>query len=140
MNKKGFTLIELLVVIAIIGLLSTLAIVALGGARSKARDARRLSDIKQIQTALDLYYADNNSYPTVVSTGGKIESDGNTYMVLIPSNPEPNNDGDCSASTDYTYAQTESGASYTIGYCIGSKSGDLDAGTHTATPAGIVND
>ena len=63
MNKKGFTLIELLVVIAIIGLLSTLAVVALGNARVKARDAKRMSDLKQIQTALELYYTDQNAYP-----------------------------------------------------------------------------
>ena len=49
-NKKGFTLIELLVVIAIIGLLSTLAVIALGSARQKSRDAKRLSDLKQVQT------------------------------------------------------------------------------------------
>ena len=63
MNKKGFTLIELLVVIAIIGLLSTLAVVALGNARVKARDAKRMSDLKQIQTALELFYTDQNAYP-----------------------------------------------------------------------------
>ena len=63
MNKKGFTLIELLVVIAIIGLLSTLAVVALGSARVKARDSKRVSDLKQVQTALELYYTDNNAYP-----------------------------------------------------------------------------
>lgn len=65
---SGFTLIELLVVIAIIGLLSTLAIVALGTARSKSRDARRLSDLKQIQTALEMYNNETGNYPTTTST------------------------------------------------------------------------
>ena len=60
-NKKGFTLIELLVVIAIIGLLSTLAIVSLNNARSKSRDARRTSDVKAIQLALELYKAEDDS-------------------------------------------------------------------------------
>jgi len=60
---KGFTLIELLVVIAIIGLLSTLAVVALNSARQKARDAKRVADIKQVQTALELFYNDNSGYP-----------------------------------------------------------------------------
>ena len=54
-KQRGFTLIELLVVIAIIGLLSTLAVVALNNARMKSRDAKRVSDVKQIQTALELY-------------------------------------------------------------------------------------
>ncbi len=59
-NKKGFTLIELLVVIAIIGLLATLAVVALGNARQKSRDAKRVSDIKQFQTALELRYVEED--------------------------------------------------------------------------------
>jgi len=62
-NKKGFTLIELLVVIAIIGLLSTLAVVSLNSARGKARDARRMSDLKQISTAMELYASENEDYP-----------------------------------------------------------------------------
>lgn len=53
-NKKGFTLIELLVVIAIIGLLSTLAVVSLNSARGKARDAKRISDVRQMATILEI--------------------------------------------------------------------------------------
>jgi len=64
---KGFTLIELLVVIAIIGLLSTLAVVALNSARQRSRDAKRVADIRQIQTALELGFSEVSSYPPVNS-------------------------------------------------------------------------
>ncbi|MFH1551303.1 MAG: prepilin-type N-terminal cleavage/methylation domain-containing protein [bacterium] len=64
MNKKrGFTLVELLVVIAIIGILSSVVLVSVQSARAKARDARRLSDLNQISTALELYYAQYEYYP-----------------------------------------------------------------------------
>ena len=85
-TKPGFTLIELLVVIAIIGLLSTLSIVALNSARAKSRDARRVSDIKQTQTALELFFNEAGYYPTAASTtmgGGKISSTSTVYMQII---------------------------------------------------------
>lgn len=63
-KSKGFTLIELLVVIAIIGLLSSVVLASLNTARARARDAQRISNVKQIQTALELYYSDTGSYPT----------------------------------------------------------------------------
>ena len=62
MKRKGFTLIELLVVIAIIGLLASIVLVSLNSARAKARDAKRVSELKQIQIALEFYYDRANSY------------------------------------------------------------------------------
>lgn len=61
--KKGFTLIELLVVIAIIGILASVVLASLGSARTKAADTKRLSEIKEIQKALNIYYLDNGAYP-----------------------------------------------------------------------------
>jgi len=136
-KQEGFTLIELLVVIAIIGLLSTLAVVALNNARMKSRDAKRVSDIKQIQTALELYYNDENGYPTAITAGQAITGPTSnvTYMSIVPSNPSPRTDGNC-PDLDYDYTQ-DSSSTYHITYCLGGAAGGLGAGTHYATPAGI---
>jgi len=64
----GFTLIELLVVIAIIGILATFVLASFNVSRLKARDAVRMSDLTQIQLALEQFYDDVGSYPTC--TGG----------------------------------------------------------------------
>ncbi len=60
---KGFTLIELLVVIAIIAILSSVVIASLNSARIKARNANRLSQIKEYKTALEFYYDKYGGYP-----------------------------------------------------------------------------
>jgi type II secretion system protein G len=80
-KQKAFTLIELLVVIAIIGLLASIVLVALNGARSKSRDAKRIADFRELQTALELYYNDNNGYPplTSCSNGGAESAPGGGY-------------------------------------------------------------
>ena len=62
-HLKGFTLIELLVVIAIIALLSTVVLASLNTARSRARDAERKSELRQIQTAIEIYRSDTGSFP-----------------------------------------------------------------------------
>jgi len=136
-KQQGFTLIELLVVIAIIGLLSTLAVVALNNARLKSRDAKRVSDIKQIQTALELYYNDANAYPAAAAGLGSIASSGVTYMASIPTNPAPVNDGSCAAGSTYTYAMGTNGTTYTLQYCLGGATGGVTAGIHTAYPGGL---
>ena len=57
-KQKGFTLIELLVVIAVIGMLASIILVSLGPARARARDARRISDVRQMSLALETEAAD----------------------------------------------------------------------------------
>lgn len=143
-NKKGFTLIELLVVIAIIGLLSTLSILALNSARARARDAKRIADIKQIQTALEMYYNDTGDYPATasVTAGATLSSTNGTYLRAVPSPPLPTDGTNCGTSVvAYTYAKTGttgSNSSYTIQYCLGATINEVTGNTlQTATPAGV---
>jgi len=96
-NKKksyGFTLIELLVVIAIIGLLSSIVMASLNSAKIKARDAQRISDLKQIRLALELYYNNNNAYPLSASWTRSYLAKWNTlqtylapYIAKLPKDP-----------------------------------------------------
>ena len=75
-SKKGFTLIELLVVIAIIGILSTIVLVSVNSVRAKARDSKRKANIRAMETALHLYYTNNESYPGEVWCDSSIGSNG----------------------------------------------------------------
>jgi prepilin-type N-terminal cleavage/methylation domain-containing protein len=82
MKKRGFTLIELIIVIAIIGLLAVIVLVALNTAKAKSRDASRKTTVHQIESALELYYADNASYPP--SDFNAPESVGNLSTYIVP--------------------------------------------------------
>ena len=133
----GFTIIELLIVVAIIGILVSLTIVLIGGARTKARDAQRLADVKQMQTALELYYTDVNSYPGTWTAGSALVSPtGLTFMAKRPTNPSPWVEGSCTANSDYTYSSPTSNT-YSIGYCLAGVTNNLPAGTAVAIPGNI---
>ena len=125
-NTQGFTLIELLVVIAIIAILSSVVLASLNSARQKARDARRISDLKQIQLALELYFDSNANYPT--STDALVP----TYIAANPTDP--------TTGSAYSYAALGSGStcsSYHLGATLENTthtalSSDLDASAGTA--------
>ena len=74
LNKKGFTLIELIVVIAILGILAAVIIPRFGGFTDKARATQALTEAKQIATALDGYFAENNEWadPAVGTELGEV--------------------------------------------------------------------
>lgn len=82
--KRGFTLIELLVVIAIIGILATIVLVSMTGVQKSGRDTARKADMRQIVSAMQMYYAENEAYPTI--TGSDPGSIG-SYMLETPKDP-----------------------------------------------------
>jgi len=92
-KKKGFTLIELLIVVAIIGIIAGIAIPRFLGARTKANVTRAFADMANIGTALEMYYVDNDEYPTLgegVTDLGTIiggDPDLGDYISSIPDEP-----------------------------------------------------
>lgn len=158
-TKKGFTLIELLVVIAIIGLLATIAAVALNNARQSSRDTKRLADVKQLQTALELFFNSENAYPYDAQTAcdspilvsnidGTCPLPADTLKTFIgglDTVKEPGGQTDACTDTnktvcDYSYKEAgTSGSLYEIRFYLEGATGGLLAGGVKATPSGMVN-
>lgn len=136
MKEKGFTLIELLVVVLVISALSgvVISMINSGGFRDKAKDAQRIADLKQIQTALELYFADNRAYPV----GGWLRVTGSdavsnilspTYINVVPSDPDGGTgDNPCTVLENrrYNYLSAD-GSSYMLTSIMAIASSNDDA-------------
>lgn len=135
-NLSAFTLIELMIVIAILGVLATLISGNFITSLKKGRDARRKTDLEQIQRALEMYYEDNKAYPAIISyTGGQLKhpSIDKTYMQKVPDDPK--------SGCDYFYSPvTIDGqvGSTVIGYKLYSYlENSLDLGPGVAKSDGV---
>jgi len=123
MNNRGFTLVELLVVISILTMVTALLFPNFMGARQRARDAERKSDLQQIQKALELYKMDQNppAYPTTGAFGVSLcnqcwssgaNCTGNVYMRKFPCDPGS------TVPSPYIYTRGSNPLSYTLSSCL----------------------
>ena len=115
--KKGFTLMEILIAIAIIAILTAIGIVSYGSINRGARNAKRKSDIGQIQSALELYRSDFGYYPAIntssLDDAKNLENNADfiTYLTVVPTDPRDN---------AYVYQATSLNVGQYYGYCIAS--------------------
>jgi general secretion pathway protein G len=94
-HTNGFTLIELLVVIAIIGLLASIILGALSTAQQKGRDTTRIADIRELQSALQLYDQTCHSYPSTLTITANNNCPSGTslgsFIATVPTDPRSGN-------------------------------------------------
>jgi len=91
-NLRAFTLVELLVVMSILGVLVTVALGAFRSSQARGRDAQRKSDLKQISSALELYYSDYGEYPDTLPWGVEFTDGKTVYFKAVPVDPVDNFD------------------------------------------------
>lgn len=84
MKHRGFTLVELMVVIAIMGILSSIMYANFNGTKAKSRDDKRVSDMGQLQLALEQYFNKNDVYPDGTQGLGALSPD---FISVIPTDP-----------------------------------------------------
>lgn len=118
MNTRGFTLIELLVVIAILGILGAILFVTIGGSPQQgARDSRRISDLGNLQLALELYNTDNEQYPSALTGLAP------NYIGGVPADPKDGDPGCGNANYNlgnygYSYATNADQSGYVLAACL----------------------
>ena len=112
-KQKGFTLLELLVVIGIIGLLASILVLNLTSARRRARDTKRVADIRNLQTATEDYYGKNGRYPATIAD---LVTNGN--IPVWPLDPLAPPGTSCVGNSDFCYWY----ATFTPGGALGPQS------------------
>ncbi|MCG2687484.1 hypothetical protein L6260_01625 [Candidatus Parcubacteria bacterium] len=154
MYTKGFTKIEVLIIAAIIGILGITAVIAVSTARSRTRDAVRMSDVRQMQAGLELYFINHNEYPQsaeyiplgmagtscLAEQGFLAVCNDNTYLESIGATPATGLDGLSSCgdiSNAYCYVAED--GDYRIGFELEYDNPiiNLQKGLNCATQSGL---
>ena len=118
-NQKGFTLLELLVVIGIIGLLASILVINLTSARRRARDTKRVADIRNLQTAAEDYFGKNGRYPNTIAD---LITNGN--IPVWPLDPLAPTGTTCTGNSDNCYYYGHYPATNSYSYHFGASMED----------------
>lgn len=136
--SSAFTVLELVVVLAIMSIVTVMVVSVTISIKTTNRDNKRVSDVRSIQTALEMYYRDAGTYPRAITDNMPIALDAtHTYLTKVPTGPAIA-DGACAATTTYVYSNPSPYTSYVVTFCLGSRSGDIGPGTNYAVPGEIV--
>jgi prepilin-type N-terminal cleavage/methylation domain-containing protein len=104
-HKKGFTMIELLVVATILAVLAAGAMVSYSSVNVKSRNSKRLSDLEQLRSALEMFRADSGNY--VIGTWTNLSAlTGPNYIDKLPTDPK--------SGYTYYYSSANPGSTYFI--------------------------
>ncbi len=108
---------------------------AFQGPQESSRDAKRLSDVRQMASALELYFNDKNRYPA--SKDGKPVGLSPSYIGEFPNSPTPA-DGNCTDYYNtYWYETSTDGSTYQLTFCLGKNTGGYTSGIMKLSPRGI---
>lgn len=124
-KQKGFTLVEMIIVTVIIGILAGIVITVINIPRvqAKSRDSKRVGDLKMIQSALELYFADNREYPGELSWTllGTTHAALTNYISKIPLDPRNGTNsniqcyGDMGTNAYGYYYRSQTSGKYILG-------------------------
>jgi len=116
-RRRGFTLIEVLIAVSIVAVLSVIGIVSFSSVNARSRDTKRISDLEQVRSALEMYRSDKGSYPAGTGSFSTLDSLNSTlvttYLPTIPTDPKST----VASPIEYYYSPVGASAPY-YSYCL----------------------
>lgn len=151
-KQGGYTTVELVIALGVVAIVLVVCVLFVRSARAGMRDAVRISDIKQVQAGLELYFNEQYSYPVVtgpVAVGGANAQcmdgtgfasrcgSGRVYMPLVPGNVDGNPYAYISLNNEDVACTTSPCVKYALQFELEASRGTLAEGPNCARPEGI---